>query len=116
MPKRGERAAPPARPGGWEIRFASKGSADGWEDFARTASNALWAAWEALSTSPTQATNPSRQKRLRGELGIAMVGGKPLPQWQYEVTSGGRIWYCTDEARRIVWLTYASTSHPKQTE
>lgn len=116
MPKRGERAAPPARPGGWEIRFASKDSVDGWEELARTAPNALWVAWEVLTTQPTEPTNPSRQHRLRGSYATATVRGTELSQWQYEVTSGGRIWYCPDLHRRVVWLTLASTGHPKQTE
>jgi hypothetical protein len=43
--------------------------------------------------------------RLKGTLGSRTVHGKVLEQWQYEVTSGGRIWYCPDPERRIVWLT-----------
>ena len=45
-----------------------------------------------------------------------MVHGKNLEQWQYEVTGGGRIWFCLDPERRIVWLTSAGTGHPNQTE
>ena len=73
--KRGDRAAPPARPGGWEARFATSEAAKGWEELCRV-----------------------------------------LDQWQYEVTAGGRIWYCPDEERRIVWVVAASPSHPKATE
>lgn len=98
------------------MRFASKDSADGWEDLARTAASALWVAWEALSTRPTEPVNPTRQHRLQGSLAAVSVRGTELPQWQYEVTSGGRIWYCPDAERRIVWLTLASSRHPKQTE
>jgi hypothetical protein len=39
-----------------------------------------------------------------------------LEPWQYEVTAGGRIWYCPNPKRRIVWLTQAGTGHPKITE
>ncbi|WP_279579520.1 hypothetical protein [Fodinicola feengrottensis] len=39
-----------------------------------------------------------------------------LEQWQYEVTSGGRSWYCPDPARRIGWITWAGTGHPKATD
>ena len=28
----------------------------------------------------------------------------------------GRVWYCIDEHRRIVWLTLVPAGHPKQTE
>lgn len=98
------------------MRFASKDAADSWEELARTAPNALWVAWEALSTRPTEPTNPSRQHRLQGSFARALVRGTELTQWQYEVTSGGRIWYCPDAQQRIVWLTLASPRHPKQTE
>jgi hypothetical protein len=39
-----------------------------------------------------------------------------LEQWQYEVTAGGRIWYCPDPQDKIVWIVVASTAHPKLTE
>ena len=35
---------------------------------------------------------------------------------KYEVTSGGRIWYCIDDNRRTVWMTNADVGHPKATE
>ena len=39
-----------------------------------------------------------------------------LPQWQYEVTAGGRIWYCIDDDKKTVWLTAVHIGHPKATE
>lgn len=33
------------------------------------------------------------------------VNGVEMEHWQYEVTAGGRIWYCIDDDRRIVWMT-----------
>jgi hypothetical protein len=39
-----------------------------------------------------------------------------MEQWQYEVTGGGRLWYCIDDADRTVWLTDAMAGHPKATE
>jgi hypothetical protein len=39
-----------------------------------------------------------------------------MEQWQYEVTSAGRLWYCIDDKRRTVWLTDAMPGHPKATE
>jgi hypothetical protein len=44
------------------------------------------------------------------------VNGDTLDQWQYEVTGAGRLWYCIDDARRVVWLTDAMVGHPKATE
>jgi hypothetical protein len=42
--------------------------------------------------------------------------GRDLEQWEYEVTSGGRIRYVIDDQHRTVWLTYASPRHPKDTD
>lgn len=39
-----------------------------------------------------------------------------MEQWQYEVTSGGRIWYGIDDVKRTIWMTHAGTGHPKATE
>ena len=36
--------------------------------------------------------------------------------WQYEVTGGGRLWYVIDDQTKTVWLTEATTGHPKVTE
>ena len=41
--------------------------------------------------------------------------GNRVPQWQYEVTAGGRVWYCPDERRRIVWITDVYLGAPKRT-
>jgi hypothetical protein len=75
-----------------------------------------WEAWVVLTERPMRPENPSRQHRLRGQLAERQVGGRSLPQWQYEVTAGGRIWCCPDDLRRVVWVVAASTSHPKGTE
>lgn len=115
-PRKGDRVAPPPPPGGWEVRYADKSAVTGWEELRRTAPNNLFRAWEALSNRPDDPENHQRQHRLKGELGTRMVNGKGLEQWQYEVTAGGRIWYCPDPERRIVWLTQAGTGHPKITE
>jgi hypothetical protein len=36
--------------------------------------------------------------------GVARSVGRTFEQWQYEVTADGRIWYCPDEGRRVVWV------------
>src|SRR6266567_7115753 len=114
--KRGDRVAPPARPDGWEARFATTEAAKGWEDLCQAARSNTWEAWVILTERPTQPENRTRQHRLRGQFASHNIGGCSLEQWQYEVTSGGRIWYCPDPAKRIVWVVSASTSHPKGTE
>ncbi|TDC57208.1 hypothetical protein E1258_22455 [Micromonospora sp. KC207] len=116
MPKRNDRVAPPAPPSGWELRFGTKEAAEGWEELVKAAPGNLWRAWESLTYGPEDLTILNRQHRLKGELGSRMVQGENLEQWQYEVTGGGRIWYCPDPERRIVWVTYASTAHPRATD
>jgi hypothetical protein len=49
-------------------------------------------------------------------LATGNLGGREYPQWEYEVTAGGRVRYLVDELRRTVHLVYASTRHPKDTE
>ncbi|HVK21196.1 MAG TPA: hypothetical protein VM677_07535 [Actinokineospora sp.] len=115
-PKRGDRAAPPARPGGWEARFATSDAAKGWESLCQTARHNTWEAWVVLTERPVTPENPARQHPLRGTLGSRLVNGRELDQWQYEVTAGGRIWYCPDPDRKIVWIVAASTAHPKATD
>ncbi|WP_460725435.1 hypothetical protein [Nocardia heshunensis] len=60
--------------------------------------------------------NRARQHRLRGPFATHTISGVELEQWQYEVTAGGRIWYCPDPETRIVWIVDASCGHPKKTE
>ncbi len=117
MPKRGDRAAPPAREGEWTIIFADNASAIGWEDLCIAGSGNALKAWEHLSRNPrSRQSNPGRVGPLQHDLGKRRIAGRDLEQWQYEVTAGGRIWYCPDDERNLVHITYASTRHPKQTE
>ncbi|SDT70431.1 hypothetical protein SAMN04489716_5953 [Actinoplanes derwentensis] len=108
--------APPGKPGGWEARFATSEAAKGWESLCQTARSSTWEAWIILSERPTAPINPARQHRLYGPLAYREVGGKRFEQWQYEVTAGGRIWYCPDSDRRIVWVVAAGPAHPKATD
>ena len=114
--ERGDRVAPPGRPGGWEARFATSEAAKGWESLCQVAKSNTWEAWIVLTERPTAPVNPARQHRLKGPLAWREVGGRRLDQWQYEVTAGGRVWYCPDPDRRIVWVVAAAASHPKLTD
>jgi hypothetical protein len=114
--KRGDRVAPPGKPGGWEARFATSEAAKGWETLCQTAKSNTWEAWIVLTERPTAPVNAARQHRLYGSLGHREIGGRHLEQWQYEVTAGGRIWYCPDPDRKIVWVIAAGPAHPKATE
>jgi hypothetical protein len=70
--------------------------------------------WDKITTDPRERTD--RQHPLKGSLGRRTVNGQDMEQWQYEVTGGGRLWYCIDDESRTVWLTEARTGHPKATE
>ena len=114
MPKRRERVAPPPRPEGWDFRYVSSETTGGWEKVCSAAPANARVAWERITAEPRQRTD--RQHPLKGDLATRVVNGEVLEQWQYEVTSGGRLWYCIDDRQRTVWLTLAAPGHPKETE
>ncbi|HMJ74523.1 MAG TPA: hypothetical protein VK507_01050 [Iamia sp.] len=114
MPKRKERVAPPPAPDGWDLRYATSEAVKGWEQVVSAAPANARRAWERLTSDPRH--RGERQHPLKGALGTRSVGNVDLEQWQYEVTSGGRLWYCIDDERRTVWLTDAAPGHPKATE
>ncbi|MFI6760787.1 hypothetical protein ACIBF5_16800 [Micromonospora sp. NPDC050417] len=115
-PKRGDRAAPPPVNTEYDIRFASSSAADGWEELARQASTNLRRAYETIRANPRTVTAPERHHRLKGSLANGAWKGQTHERWQYEVTTGGRIWYLIDDERRTAWITYAGTGHPKVTD
>jgi hypothetical protein len=39
-----------------------------------------------------------------------------MEQWQYEVTSVGRLWYLVDTEKRTLWLRHAGPGHPSATD
>lgn len=97
--------------------FAESAAAVGWEELCTQACGPTRDAWEHLSRNPRdRSLNPGRVAQLRRELGQRVVRGRPLEQWQYEVTGAGRIWYCPDDTERVVYITRASTGHPKETD
>jgi hypothetical protein len=71
-------------------------------------------AWDSITGDPRHRSD--RQHPLKGSLSARAIKGKSLEQWQYEVTAGGRLWYCIDDARRTAWLTDATPGHPKTTD
>lgn len=114
MSKRRERVAPPPAKGGWDFRYATSGAVSGWDKVCAAAPANARVAWKRITTDPRQRTE--RQHPLKGNLGTHSVNGDDLEQWQYEVTAGGRLWYCIDDARRTVWLTDAMPGHLKATD
>lgn len=114
MPKRKERVAPPPAAGGWDFRYANNGAVKGWEQISAAASANARMAWEKITADPRR--RDRRQHPLKGSLGRRSVNGVEMEQWQYEVTAGGRLWYCIDDKAKTVWLTDAHVGHPKATE
>lgn len=114
VPKRRERIAPPPAAGGWDFRYATGDAVKGWEKVCAVAPRNARVAWEKITADPRERTD--RQHPLKGSLGSRTVNGETLEQWQYEVTGGGRLWYVIDDKNKTVWLTEATTGHPKPTE
>lgn len=114
--KRGDRAAPLARPGTYALRFATADAAKGWEELCRQAPGNTRASFEAIETDPCPTPPTTRQHQLKGSLATGTHAGRVLPRWQYEVTAGGRIWYLIDHDNHTCWIDVAGTGHPKQTD
>jgi hypothetical protein len=98
------------------VRYGTNDALKGWEELCRNVPGNTWEAWVILSERPTTPDNRSRQHPLKGKYSHREVKGKLLVQWQYEVTSGGRIWCCPDPDTKIVWLTDAGPGHPGRTD
>lgn len=112
-PKRGQRLPPPPKEGEWDLRYATKESLAFAEMEKQFPGNTAEAK-ARLKTAPTTRTDV--QKPLRGTLGTRRIGGVEMDQWQYDISSGARLWYCVDPDKRIVWLTLAAMGHPRATE
>jgi hypothetical protein len=110
--KRGQQVPPPPAEGEWDLRYATKESL-AFAEMERQFPGNCAEAKARLKIAPT--TRSDVQKRLRGSLGKRTIGGVELDQWQYDISSGARLWYCVDPDKRIVWLTLAATGHPRAT-
>ncbi len=108
------RGAPVERPNPWTFLFGDLTASKGWEELKRAAPNSADQAWVAITSDPRRTDH--RQHQLKGSLGTANHKGHVLPQWQYECTGGGRVWYAIDESERTLVMTHAGTAHPKQTD
>jgi len=115
-PKRGERVAPPPGPGEYDLFFATSEAAKGWVDLCGQAPANAYELWRRLRLDPAPRAQTTRHHQLKGSLSTAAYRGRWLPQWQYEVTAGGRVWFLVDVGLRRVYLTYARVGHPKATE
>jgi hypothetical protein len=117
VPRRGDRATPPTKPGAWKLVHHDNSAGEGWEELCTLAPGPMQAVYDHLSKDPRDRTaKTGRVSRLMGELGTRDVKGSKLEQWQWEVTGGGRVWYCPDDAKRTVHIMRAGVGHPKQTD
>lgn len=89
---------------------------EGWEQLCRHALANTRRCLDVLRADPRRGAGHDRQHRLRGDLATHRHNGTDMEQWEYEVTSGGRVRYVIDEDGRTVWIVYASPRHPKDTD
>jgi hypothetical protein len=115
-PKRGDRVTVPPPDDEWDVRFGTSDAARGWEELCRLALANTRRCLEMLRADPRSRGNHDRQHRLRGDLATHRHNGRDLEQWEYEVTSGGRVRYVINDDDRTVWIIYASPRHPKDTD
>lgn len=115
-PKRGDRVAPPAGPGDWDVRFLDNESAKGWEELCRQAPGNTLAAWTTMRRTPAPFVRSQRHQRLHGSLATGELKGRVLERWQIEVTGAGRVWYLVDRDNATVWIDHAGPGHPKATD
>lgn len=116
MTKRGARATRPPQPGQWTIRYADSEVGKRWEVLSSQMASSIATLFDKLTADPTHTDNRDRQGPLKGTLGHAQIRGDSLPQWQYELTRGGRVWYAIDETTKTVWITKATARHPNETK
>lgn len=115
---RHERVAPPAPVNGYWVRFLKNKAKNGWEELVRQEPRLLREFWEFLERDPSAIPTDHNHYWLSKspDLAYVLINGEKLKQWQYKITHAGRIWYCVDEAKKTVYITYAHPKHPKETE
>jgi hypothetical protein len=115
-PKQGDPVAPPPGRDDYDVRYGKTAAVAGWREVGNRAPGNAVKAWELMRTDPCPKEQTDRQHQLKFDLAYREYKGKRLPQWQIEVTGGGRLWYLVDEDDRKVWLVHAGLGHPKATD
>ncbi|WP_232283775.1 hypothetical protein [Saccharomonospora cyanea] len=102
----------------WKIRYANGEAVRGWQEPLAAAPGNLRKVRDLLRHSPGELAGlpPLRHHRLKYDLATGRHARRELPQWQIEVTGGGRVRCLLDEENHTGWLRYAGTGHPKLTE
>lgn len=111
-PKRGDLVPPPPAGDEWEQSYATK-EALAFSEMEKQFSGNCAEAKARLKIAP--ATRSDVQKKLKGSLGTRSIAGISTEQWQYDIASGARLWYCIDPENHIVWFTLAAMGHPRAT-
>ena len=111
MTRRGDEVPIP-RPS--SVRAADRSVGDGWDKLTAQHPEAADRAWVAITSDPRH--TDGRQHRLKGQLGSVTVAGEEIEHWQFEVLSGGRLWYGIDDTNRTIWITAATIGHPGETD
>ncbi|MFF7878718.1 hypothetical protein [Streptomyces californicus] len=107
---------PPPAKGEYHIKFANRQAAVGWRQLMQQIPANTNTAWYLMRKTPSPAVETDRHHRLKFALAEGVRDGETFPQWQIEVSGGGRIWYLHDENRQTCWVTQAGTGHPRQTD
>ena len=90
-PSRGDRVTVPPPEDQWDVRFGTGEAVVGGEELCRHALANIRRCLDALRTDLRSGAAHDRQHRLRGDLAKHRHNGRELEQWEYEVTSGGRV-------------------------
>jgi len=78
---------------GWNVVHGTTEAATGWEELCRTALPNAHRCLEALRTDSLSQADWNCQHQLRGRHATKEWKGSDLQQWEYEITSGGRVRY-----------------------
>jgi hypothetical protein len=109
MPKRPAKSRQPADTQPWRIRPASARVHRQWQRAIAAEPELMADLRERLRLRPLdRSDNPNRTHRLRGQLAEKWIGDVKLPQWQHQITSAGRVFYCPDRDAHVVWVTMAT--------
>ncbi|MDX3214329.1 hypothetical protein PV318_02035 [Streptomyces sp. ME02-6991-2B] len=75
---RGDRAAPPAPDGHWEVRFADAASAKGWENLAQQPRENTYRAWITMRTAPDRPPRHPGTTTSRAVWRMAPIADRPV--------------------------------------
>lgn len=113
---RGDPVAPPPGKGEFHVKYGCREAAVGWDQLYTQAPGNTLDAWIQMRTNPAPSPPTQRHHQLKHGLATGLRNGKTLPQWQIEVTGGGRIWYLFDANAEACCVVKAGTGHPRQTD